>query len=91
MNVGELKRGIADGSYVRNPDGSIRPASLREQLGLSVVRRLDPKRGITAQDIIRRENLRNLEAKRERERKRAKALEEKASRKAAGTNGGDGK
>lgn len=60
MTVAELKRGVADGTLVRNTDGSVRPTSLREQLGLSVVRRLDRKRGITAQDIMRRENLRKM-------------------------------
>lgn len=60
MTVAELKRGVADGTLVRNPDGSVRPTSLREQLGLSVVRRLDSKRGITAQDILQRENLRKM-------------------------------
>lgn len=64
MTVADIKRGIADGTLVRNPDGSVRPTSLREQLGLSVVRRMDRKRGITAQDIIRHAN---LKAKRERE------------------------
>lgn len=60
MNVAELKRGVADGTLVKNPDGSVRPTSLREHLGLSVVRRLDSKRGITAQDILQRENLRKM-------------------------------
>lgn len=60
MTVAELKRGVADGTLVRNADGSVRPTSLREQLGLSVVRRLHSKRGITAQDIMRRENLRKM-------------------------------
>ena len=60
MTVAELKRGVVDGTFVRNTDGSVRPTSLREQLGLSVVRRFDRKRGITAQDIMRRENLRKM-------------------------------
>lgn len=60
MNVADIKRGIADGTFVRNPDGSVRPVSLRESVGLSVVRRLDQRRGIEAQDIIRRENLRKM-------------------------------
>lgn len=70
MNVKELKEGIADGSYVRNPDGSVRPTSLREKLGLSVVRVMpNPNnggktaikfRGIEAQDILRRAGLRKL-------------------------------
>lgn len=60
MTVAELKRGVADGTLVRNADGSVRPTSLREQLGLSVVRRLDIKRGITTQDILQRENLRKM-------------------------------
>ena len=60
MNVADIKRGIKDGSLVRTPDGRVRPVSLRESLGLSVVRCLDQRRGITSQDIIRRENLRNM-------------------------------
>ena len=60
MDKRGIKQGLADGTLVRNPDGSVRPTSLREKLGLSVVRRFDPKRGITAQDIIRRENLRKM-------------------------------
>lgn len=70
MTIKELKEGIADGSYVRNPDGSVRPTSLREQLGLSVVRVMpNPQnggktaikfRGIEAQDILRRKGLRKL-------------------------------
>lgn len=60
MNVADIKRGIEDGSLVRTPDGRVRPVSLRESLGLSVVRRLDQSRGITSQDIIKRENLRNM-------------------------------
>jgi len=66
MTVADIKRGIEDGSLVRTPDGRVRPTSLREKLGLSVVRRLDPKRGITAQDIIRRANLREREAQKKR-------------------------
>lgn len=70
MTVADLKRGIAEGAYARNPDGSVRPTSLREQLGLSVVRVMpNPNnggktvikfRGIEAQDILRREGLRKL-------------------------------
>ena len=60
MTVADIKRGIADGSLVRNPDGSVRPTSLREQLGLSVVRRMDRGRGIKAQDILQREGVRKL-------------------------------
>lgn len=60
MDERGIKQGLADGTLVRNPDGSVRPTSLREQLGLSVVRRLDQGRGITSQDIIRRENLRKM-------------------------------
>ena len=67
MNVADIKRGIEDGSLVRTPDGRVRPTSLREQLGLSIVRRLDPKRGVTAQDIIRRSNLVALQEKRRKE------------------------
>lgn len=57
MNVADIKRGIEDGSLVRTSDGRVRPTSFREQLGLSVVRSLDRKRGIEAQDIIRHANL----------------------------------
>lgn len=60
MTVADIKRGIADGTLVRNPDGSVRPTSLREQLGLSVVRRMDRGRGITSQDVIQRQNLRKM-------------------------------
>jgi len=63
MTVADLKRGILDGTLVRTPDGGVRPTSLREQYGLTTVRRQDPKRGITAQDIIRAENLKRLAAK----------------------------
>lgn len=66
MTVADIKRGIEDGSLVRTPDGRVRPLTLREQLGLSIVRRLDQKRGITAQDIIRRANLREREAQKKR-------------------------
>lgn len=44
---------------VQMVNGSWRPQSLRESVGLSVVRRLDPKRGIKAQDIITQYNLRH--------------------------------
>ena len=67
MNVADIKRGIEDGSLVRTPDGRVRPTSLREQLGLSMVRRLDPKRGVTAQDIIRRANFVALQEKRRKD------------------------
>lgn len=60
MTVADIKRGIADGTLIRFPDGSVRPTSLRERVGLSMVRRLDPKRGIQAQDIIQRDNIRRM-------------------------------
>ena len=60
MTVADIKRGIEDGTLIRLPDGSVRPTSLRERVGLSMVRRLDPKRGIQAQDIIRQANLKAL-------------------------------
>lgn len=73
MNVADIKRGIEDGTLVRLPDGRVRPTSLREQLGLSMVRRLDPKRGIKAQDIIKRDNLKKLAAKRAKAQARKEA------------------
>lgn len=70
MTIAELKQGIANGTFTRNPDGTVRPTSLREQYGLSVTRVMpNPKnngktairfRGITPQDILRREGLRKL-------------------------------
>lgn len=45
---------------VQMVNGSWRPQSLRESVGLSVVRRLDPKRGVKAQDILQKENLRRM-------------------------------
>lgn len=73
MNVADIKRGIEDGTLVRLPDGRVRPTSLREQLGLSMVRRLDPKRGISSQDIIRYVNLKELAAKRAKAQARKEA------------------
>lgn len=77
MTVADIKRGIEDGTLVRLPDGRVRPTSLREQLGLSVVRRLDPKRGITAQDIIRYSNLKKLAEKRAKAQARKEAKDER--------------
>ena len=77
MTVADIKRGIEDGTLIRLPDGSVRPTSLRESVGLSMVRRLDPKRGIQAQDIIRQANLKALEEKkRKREEREARKAQE---------------
>lgn len=77
MTVADIKRGIEDGTLIRLPDGSVRPTSLRESVGLSMVRRLDPKRGIQAQDIIRQANLKALaEKKRKREEREARKAQE---------------